>query len=390
MCRGRPHGHLHRRPRAAGVRGLQVGDGPWTVITPTADGDYTFAADGPTYGIAVVCVDGTAAAIDVVQASVDEATSVSFDCNHYRESPTSFTGSIAGKPADQAVSLHVADYSQYTTRDAYGTAKLIPIGTWDIFAVRRQNQTNAVLADRIIRKTAVKLPEGAATGLNFDFAAEGVDLETHEVTVAGAPASEVETRTHLRNRPGGTPVELGPYPDAGFRTLPASALRDDDIHAITVTATAADRASYRAVRQWMLAGADITANLPALPEAPQIDAETAAPYIRMRGTVPAGLDADRYQLVYRQPMRSAMTVTWTASLTRGYVAAAGSTYALPDFTPVAGFVPSWGLEPGIEVAWELVTASSDKGVASLLDAQRSAAKLDGQREQITERKGVFP
>ena len=356
-------------------------------MTASADGTYSFHANEPTYGIAVVCGTDEYAMVTIVQATVAETTSQSFECSLAGESVGDVSGSVTGVSSGQGLSLHVAHHEIFTTAASYG-GSMLPAGEWDVFALRRFLPFGQIVdTDRIIRRNAVTFTQSAPTVLDFDFATEGFDVESHTVSIQGEqPGDVTDVRTSLRNMPGGTRLELGPLTVGRYLALPRSALRGDDIHTVTVKASSAD-GSYRRVRRWLLAAQDFTAALPSLPPAPVIESTGSAPYLLIRGTVPSELDVDRYDFVYAQPTRADRYMTWMASLTRGYVATGATAYTLPDLTQLAAFDPSWGLLPSHDVDWQFVTNASDGGVAGLLDACASASDLDGRQDEVTQRNG---
>ena len=368
----------------------QDGDGPWTVLERSVNRDYSFPVTAPTYGIVAVCGDDAFAVITVMQATVAETTSPSFECNAALDTLADVNASVAGVPNGENVSLHVANQEHYgppVTR----TIAMLPTGQWDIFALRRQGTATPIIADRIIRRNDVMLSAGPPLPLAFDFAAEGFATESHTVSVQGVQSGETsDVKTRLRTKPGGTLLELGPFTDGTYLALPASQLRGDDIHAITASAYAADGLAYRQVRRWFVASEDFTAMLPALPSPPIVDVEAPTPYLRVRSSVPSGVAVDRYDLIYDQYRSTTSYMRWNAYLTGGYVSSVNATaYTLPDLATLAGFAPSWGLMPGVEILWQVIMSSSDGPVADLVEASPSAARLDGREFEITQRSGRF-
>lgn len=375
-------------PTSLAFAAAQDGDGPWTVVMPSDNGTYELSVTGPTYGIAVVCGDDSFKNVTIVQAAVAETSSPSLECNYIAGSDGSVGGTFSGTSAGQGVSVHVAYHEIATTSGSY-TASMLPTGEWDIFALRRIGAFTPTDTDRIVRKNAVTIPPTGPVVVDFDFATEGFDVETNIVAIQGEqPGDRTDVRTSLRNMPGGTLLEMGPLTLGRVLTLPRSALRGDDIHAVTVQSTAPDGSS-RQVRRWLLAGEDFTAMLPALPSSPVIESASSGSQLLMRGTVPSGLDVDQHQFTYVQ--RARMTpVAWSAILTRGYVDAGHPSYTLPDLTGLAGFDPTLGFVPGTSVDWVFAATSSDRGVGELLTAYPSASKLDGHEDAITTRRGRFP
>lgn len=366
----------------------QDGDGEWNVVTPSDDGTYEISVTAPTYGIALVCGDGSIRGVTIVQAAVAETTSPSFECSSLASGGGSISGSLAGTSAGHGVSVHVG-YARFFTTDASYSGSNLPAGEWDVFALRQSEPFRTIDTDRVVRKNAVMIPQGGSVVVDFDFATEGFDIESHTVSIEG---EQVDDRTYiatsLRNVPRGELLELGSLTADRILTLPRSALRDDDIHAVNIYAPGPER-STRRVRRWFVAAKDFTAVLPTVPPPPVIESASSGSPLLMRGTIPDGLDVDEYMFSYTQHAETTL-VMWTVTLTRGYVDAGHPSYTLPDLTGLAGFDATLGFVPGTSVDWGFSTTSSDRDVGELLTAYPSAAKLDGREDVITTRWGRIP
>lgn len=382
-------------PSSLAFAATQVADQPWQVIMPSANGTYSFAALGPTYGIVIVCGDADFATITLLHATTGETTRPNFDCAVVVDQQASLGGTVSGA-SGQAASVNAASTEVFVSGPGSVTYSIMaPEGEWDVFARRHPSLRET---DRMIRKNAVLLAEGSPAVVDFDFDTEGFAPELHSVSFAGAEPDELTyVSSTFRNKPGGSTFtfELGSprSTDGVYLALPASELRDDDIHIVTATAQEANTFTYRRVRRFFVGAEDFTADLPSLPPPSVIEPETTTPYLRLRGSIPSELDADRFDLVYTQ-MRGPTSeptsaMTWSASLTRGYIESANpDAYTLPDLSELPGFTASWGLTPGIPVVWQVTTTSSDAGVAALI-ANQSAAALDERRDDITERSAQF-
>jgi hypothetical protein len=109
----------------------------------------------------------------------------------------------------------------------------------------------------------------------------------------------------------------------------------------------------------------------------------------MRGALPAGVDADRYDFRYVQQRGSAYAA-WRTALSRGYVDSTSNEYALPDLSALAGFSPGWSLTPGEPVQWPFITTASETSAANLFTRGQPADELDGVVEATTQQTGIFP
>lgn len=369
-------------PTPLAFAAAQVADGPWQVITPSADGSYTFAAVGQTYGIAAVCANDVYASVTVLQATTAETTSPSVDCYVFGGGePAILNGTVTGA-ASQLANLTIANDSiGKTSADPWSYSIMAPAGTWDVFARRYPTVNNL---DRIIRRDDVALSVSAPAVVDFDFASEGFAPEPHTVSFEGLQTGETTTVTStMRSHTGGSSLDLGMSTAGSYLAFPVAELRADDVQIIMANAFLSG-ASYRQIRRTFVAADDFTATLPAMPPPTLVESETPTPYLRMRATMPSELDADRVDLVYNQQQ---VSIPWTASLSRGYRERGNvTTYTLPDLSALAGFDLGWGLTPGKQVTWTVVTWSSDADTGDLFEATATGERTDA----VTAQGGLFP
>src|SRR5262249_25969749 len=108
-------------------------------------------------------------------------------------------------------------------------------------------------------------------------------------------------------------------------------------------------------------------------------------------TIPAGLDAGRYDIAYSQTETApALSRSWSLQLTKGWIASAGATsYTLPDLSTTGAFESWWALVAGLTTHWQQVADWSDAGGADLLRADQTTAELDGREYKITQRDGMI-
>jgi hypothetical protein len=375
-------------PTPLAFAAVQNGDGPWIAIEPANDGTYSFRADAATYGIMTACLDERITWIAIMHGTTAEMTSANVDCHASVGPFGNLAVSVRGVTDPQTTSIHFADRGVVHPPGMF-TLPMVPAGTWDLFAVRQQGAPPDVIHDRMIRRNEVTLTEGATTAVELDFDADGFAPESHVVMFDGGPPEQTTTVvTRLRNQPGGTYLDFGHRFDATFPALPASKLRADDVHSVSVTAYAPGGRSFRQMRRWMVAAQDFTPTFPVLPEGPIVSSEGATPYLKMRATLPTSRDADRVDVTYRQVTPDDFTV-WSIALTPAYAAGIGE-YTLPDLTNLAGFSTDWGLVGEHPVDWDFDTTSSDGDVRDLFDSAVPAEKLDGRTDLITHQRGRFP
>lgn len=331
-------------------------------------------ADAMGFGGVAAVARATKLAISTVRKGRDEARAVA--------------GTVAG--ADSAIQVHVAGRGRFKPPGAYSVTE-VPAGEWDAFALRGAAQALPFVPDRIIRKDAVTVSANLTTTLDFDFASEGFAPESHAVSIEGVmPTEEARIQTTLRTKPNGTSVTFGSSIAGQFPSVPLSQRRRDDIHFIDVAASArGSNFVSRQVRRWAVAPSNFTASLPPMPPPPLVSSDETEPYLLMRGALPAGVDADRYDFRYSQARASSYT-TWTTTLSRGYVEATTNEYALPDLSALAGFSAAWGLRIAEPVEWAFVTTASEARVGNLFTIGQPAEELDGLVEATTHQTGRFP
>jgi hypothetical protein len=294
------------------------------------------------------------------------------------------TGTVAGFTDPQAARIDIASVGQQVTAAAPTYILTVPTGTWDLFARR---MTGSPMFDRMIRRNSVIV--GANTTLNLDFTSEGFAPDTRTVTLQGVSATETAGLAVIfRNTLGGSPFNLGSFPSGTYLAIPAAQLRSGDYHSVVATANDPGGTGRR-VRRTFLGAMSFTAVMPPMITPPVLALGSTTPYLRPRGSIPAGLDTDRYDLGYTQSDTApARTRIWAGQLTRGWIAATGaSDYTVPDLSMVAGFQSWWGMAAGL-TTWQQLANWSDAGVADLLRADQTPAELDGREYKIVQRDGT--
>jgi hypothetical protein len=242
--------------------------------------------------------------------------------------------------------------------------------------------------DRLIRRNSVIV--SGPTTVNVDFASEGFAPEMRTVTFQGLSATETAgLLVNFRNTAGGSAFSLGSFPSGNYLAFPAAQLRTGDYHSVVAAATESGGGVGRRVRRTYTAAMSFTAVMPPMITPPVIAVAATTPYVRPRGSIPAGLDSDRYDLGYNQSDASpARSRNWALQLTRGWIAAAGaSDYTVPDLSAVSGFQAWWGFVAGQAIYQQFANWNS-LGVADLLRADQTATELDGREQKITQRDGV--
>jgi hypothetical protein len=367
----------------------QDGSGPWQAFAGGVGPNYALQVTGERYGIAYGCASaaGDAITMTVIQATVSETTRVTVACGGLSTAPLGMiTGMVGGFTDPQAARIDVASRGQQVMEAAPTYILSVPTGTFDLFARR---MTGSPMFDRMIRRNSVII--GANTTLNLDFTSEGFAPDARTVTFQGVSATETAGLAVIfRNPLGGSSFNLGQFPSGTYLAIPASQLRSGDYHSVVATATESGGGVGRWVRRTYVGTMSFTAVMPPMITPPVLTVGASTPYLRPRGSIPAGLGSDRYDLSYTQADTSTSTTRsriWAVQLTGGWIAAAvASDYTVPDLSVVAGFQSWWGLAAG-STYWQQFANWSDAGAADLLRADQSPAELDGREYKVVQRTG---
>jgi hypothetical protein len=367
---------------------VQDGDGPWTSVDAAA-GTYTFDVQSGRYAIAFACATSGTVALNLLAATVGDGTEVEIACGQQPnvEPLVDIGGTVSGLTGTEEARVHVGGETASPTSAAPDWTLGVPVGKRDVFA---RKVASGLTSTHVIRRNDVEIAAGLT--LDFDFGAEGFVPEMHTVTVNGASAGDAPTvLAQFVARPGGTTFSLGQLTeDLTYRAIPANQMRSEDFHDVIAGVYDTASSTYRNVQRTFIAARDFTATLRTLPPVPTLTASARTPHLRPEITIPVDSDADWIAVKFTQlDAVPSFSRSWSVSATSGWIAAAAvSSLSIPDLSAVVGYDPKWGLVDGSELSWHEAEWTSSQGVTPLLDANATAAELDGRETNFAQRFGT--
>jgi hypothetical protein len=345
----------------------QNGTGAWTNVTRGANNTFTFPV-GATGGIAIVTKDAAGFSTNVIYGSQADLTALALgnQCRGLNASTgtTRLTGTVTGTggpAAHSLVSVGGAFTLHPTIQGSGFTLDSAPAGTRDLLAASYINDANDFSAiSRILLRRKLNytstipalaffgtedfVPAGGRVGFT-NTGSDKVVAQVSFVTANGATAPFVTT----------TATTLVRVPYVG---IPDAILRPEDLHIITVAATPASGSSSRVailLRHSVSVDVDTVTFGPALNQ-PTISSIGAAPYLRLRAQLAS--QATYGAAAHARYVQTANTAA--VAMTAGYAGNTPANWVLdvPDLTS-AGYDPSWGLQSGTSLSWEVFAAGGN-------------------------------
>lgn len=319
------------------------GEGPWTAVTGLG-GTYTFTITTGRYGLAWGChsmkYSTDVGEIYLVHATVAELPSLKAGCAVEPAAPVTVSGTIAGMATGDTGYLNAGESSTFPS-GASPTYSLSTLesGTYDFLVARKPT----VDPDRVILRR--NEPITFTKTLDFDFASEGTDLSTFEMTITGASGTEVVTGgASLRSHLGSSVSLTGGGSATTYRALPAAALAQNDQQSAGASAVDAAAHTKRSVTKIFRTPAALTLALPPLFATPAVAVVATAPYARFKVDFASAPDADVYTFGLSRTA-SGLYRSWSIFLSPGWLGEATThSYSVPDFSATAGWdTSSWGV-----------------------------------------------
>ena len=284
----------------------------------------------------------------------------------------SLTGTANGLSGSQVGRLFVADQSNGVDASAPSFAfDLLPNGPLDLVAFRNATFfTNP--PDRVIVRRAIP---SSTTNLSLDFAAaEAVPLSSGVITLAnmgndfGSVATDFLSAAGTFAQVAELTVSNGTSLVA-YYGIPAALLQQNDLHALSVFASAA--VGTRSYSRYFTTPIDRTVTMGPHVNAPTLNQVATSPYLRMRAVLAAQPDyptAAEVAFVQSGTNFRAVDIITTASFLGG--APSSWEFTVPDFSGT-GYQSSWGLQPNVAVDWEATgyQAGGDAFFAAPTDGQ---------------------
>jgi hypothetical protein len=340
---------------------FQDGDGTWTRTIPTSEGEkirFRYAFTSNRAGIAVLRRFGDRTMLFVQYASPAELVIVgdttSGECGSMRSK--TLLGTVADlDTSDIAVVSASTSARTFIFPDEGLSFALggLTQGPQDILAVRSPRANRGNVTRMILRRTPA-LPD-SATIPAFDFTSpESFAPVAANVTIDGLPAEGGSATVSLRTANAESIIAFLTSPTTALTRpyvgVPDARLKTGDLHILAVNAGSPTLFGTRSAVVYFHSPVDQTLTLGAPVNAPEISVVATAPTLRLRARFDTQSDYDQQtSITYRQARGATVNINMTSTYA-GRIAT-GYDLVLPDLSAVAGFDPSWTLQPATEVQW---------------------------------------
>jgi hypothetical protein len=337
---------------------VKDGSGPWTQVTGTGAGgatfDFTISSDQA--GIAYAQGDPLAGfETEVFFLGVDEIPF--FEDNVCTGGGRTVTVTASGLSiSEQAnVAMGGAGGSLFGAQPST-TLQDVAEGEVDLLGARLSfdPQAQAIVLNRLFAARDLDPADGGTVGMDFA-GANSFDPVDATLTLNNLGGAEASTSVLFQTSTSTLSFfQTGEFSAATSRTIklvPADRQVPTDILSIQATTlgsgTQAPQGDVRSVSLFFKGDADQTLTFG--PELGPVTAtvEASAPYVRPRVQYSPQAEYDRYAFAgFEQDFRSASLVVTDAFLGSGDV-----DLTFPDFSGVAGWNDTWGLQSGANVEW---------------------------------------
>lgn len=331
-------------------------DGAWTPVTGTA-GVYHFNVVGPRYAIARGCDDPGSQYTEawLYYLTLGDSTDVHDVGCHASTAAVTVSGAVTGLNGHRGLiqtqggfALLSSTATDYTLVQAPGTTDLVA-KLYPNVPSTQPRPTQRLLVERDLVVPATDLVH------DLDFAADGVDPETHTFTLAGAnPGAASRVAVNLdTGRLFGYNLESTSVTTDDYHTLPAGLIQAGD--KLIVTRSSFDGGSTRSVTLTVDAPGDLTGTLADVYPAGDPTVAGTGP-LQLAGTLPLVTDGDVYTIDASVIDDATFDFWfWSQSYTAAYAAGQDIDYTFPNLIGIGG----WTIELGAgEVDWSQFVRSS--------------------------------
>lgn len=341
--------------------------GAWTNVAVTNQA-ITFTAATTKVGLVLVFEDASgntpAYETDVAYLTTDDIAALGTDSCIPLLGTKTLNGSVAGLAAGDIAQVNIGgDFAMALANGPYQLTS-VPDGTPDLVALRGSVEGTTLVPKAAIVRRGVNLASGGTIPV-LDFSSgEAVPLDSAILTISGITAGEdvgaivlFTTATRTAAMVGGGTLTTDTVTVYG---LPASALVASDLYETDVVASGTN--ATRGVFSYSgTFGAATIALGPALSQ-PQVTVATTNPYVRMRLQLATQTEYD--QAASLDFDQTAANRRGSVIMTAGYLDGAATwDLSMPDLSGASGWDPSWALQTGQPVTWDVTAAG---GAASIL------------------------
>ena len=350
----------------------QDGAGAWTRVTPSSGSTYQIAFASGKGGVAVVDTVGTDNELSIFYGTVAEFTvfggSGSSGCG-----TKTVNGTVANVGASEVATMTLG-YSSATTSPSLPAfpAFVLPRvanGSLDLVATRGDLVSGL---NKIILRRSQDIADGGSLALVDFNSAEAFAPATANVTVTGLGSDQMLIFNAYTGLNGSTFASLGAvtgYTSASgavpIGMMPLAKLNTGELQVLTTSGhSASNSGAARTAGVYFHTPANQTIALGPLLSTPTVSKLVTAPTARPRMQLPVQAQYNRIvSALYEQ---SSPTRSVSIEATAGYFGTAPATWdiTVPDLSPVAGWLPAWGLLDGNPIDWEV---DAQGGTLSFLD-----------------------
>ena len=324
--------------------------GPWTQITPNANGQLAFDATDKVSVAMSISFFGTSIT-QVINASAAELEGVSGSvaCDDLF-GDRFMSGTIGGVTGEQYVRISAGtSVDDADLTDPNWVLEDLPATPVDIVATRYPSPFSQP-ANRVLVRRGVLPQNGTVSALDFNHAVESAAPETQTVTLTGAPVNSSFFVSSSVITGNGTEHELGSFFGATggttytYLSLPSALRFQADQHILSADLTNID-GSRSIIHFYKTPGAKTLSFGPAVPT-PTITTASSTPYVRPRTQVasqaeyPTALQVDFTESTGELSARVVSIIT-TAAFAGGLPQTWDVT--MPDMS-AAGFPSTSGLQ----------------------------------------------
>lgn len=234
----------------------------------------------------------------------------------------------------------------------------------------------ALFGRRGILRRDVNLPSGASLGVLDPLGIEAFVPEPASMTLGGVAQGDQTSHTmYYMTTPACVPNLLYQVTFSSMLGVPSGIQRETDYHRVSFVATAGARQRTANLTFHTISNRSLT--LPPVPSVPFVTPFAGAPYRRLQAFINTLAAAYNGMATLRYNDGSSRTMSVSASA--GYVAAAGSTLAMPSFSGVSGWVNNYAIDANASGTW----------VVSLDGSTPGPTCSDGKITYLTTQSGRF-
>ena len=347
--------------RGSSYLAVQDGSGSWRPLIGDTEHTLTLTDPAGRYGLLSVCAEGDAGSsggnlsVNVQHALLQDAPAVSAECaaDEPESAPVRLTGTARGLAAGEYGNLYVGDASALLDSAAPTGRLELPAARYDLVASRYRGTSR--VPDRLVLELGVDLARSRTVDLDFGGPAAFSPAQA-ELTLSGVRPGELLSGSAELLTLGGTSALLGEYTGGNtlpYADVPAERLSGSRLRAALQSFTYDDRTkagSSRSLSRFLTG--DPALRLPAPLGAPNLTlsvAEAGRPAARWRAyRAGAGVYAQFYSQI-----RGGRAVSYRLSQSSAWLAGGPLSYALPDFSALAGWDAAWDLLPGQDLFWDV-------------------------------------